>query len=353
MLRIGIIGCGKITQVRHAPEYAENPACELAAFYDFIPERAKSMAEEYGGQAYASIDELLDSGLDAVSVCVANADHAAVTIKALKRNLHVLCEKPMATTLADCEAMAQAAKDAKRTLMIGHNQRLTKAHTEARKRIEAGEIGKILSFHTTFGHPGPEGWTGQKNSWFFDKNRAAFGALADLGIHKTDLLHYLLGEPIISVQAMFCTLDKKYPDGSPVAVDDNAFCIYGTQSGATGQMHVSWTFYGPEDNSTILYGTEGIIRCYADPVYSLIIEHKDGRAQKLELDELTSNEKQTTGGRTNTGVIDTFVRSVETGKPSVCDVSEAIQSMRVIFAAERAARETCAVQINHQGGTQG
>ena len=346
MLRIGIIGCGKITQVRHAPEYAENPDCELAAFYDFIPERAQSMVKEYGGKAYVSVDELLDSGLDAVSVCVANADHAAVTIKALKKKLHVLCEKPMATTLGDCDDMLEAAVDAGRILMLGHNQRLAQAHVEARKRVEAGEIGKIISFHTTFGHPGPEGWTGQKNSWFFDKKRAAFGALADLGIHKTDLLQYLLGEAITAVKATFCTLDKKYPDGSPITVDDNAFCIYRTRSGATGQMHVSWTFYGPEDNSTVLYGTRGIIRCYADPEYSLIIEHMDGRVEKMALDQMTSNEEQTTGGRTSTGVIDTFVQSVLTGEKSVCDAQEAIQAMRVIFAAERSAQNNCEIEIN-------
>ena len=77
MLRIGIIGCGKITQVRHAPEYSENPQCRLTAFYDFVPERAAEMAKLYGGQTYNSVDALLNSGVDAVSVCVANADHAA------------------------------------------------------------------------------------------------------------------------------------------------------------------------------------------------------------------------------------------------------------------------------------
>ena len=346
MLRIGIIGCGKITQVRHAPEYAENPDCELAAFYDFIPELAEEMVKEYGGTAYASVEALLDSGLDAVSVCVANADHAAVTLKALAKGLHVLCEKPMATTLQDCESMAKAAAESGRVLMLGHNQRLNKAHMEAQKRIEAGEIGKVISFHTTFGHPGPESWTGLKNSWFFDKSRAVFGALADLGIHKTDLLHYLIGEPITAVKATFCTLDKKYPDGTPINVDDNAFAIYRTKSGATGQMHVSWTFYGPEDNSTVIYGTQGIIRCYADPVYSLMVEHRDGTVEKLALDEMTSNEKQMTGGRTSTGIVDAFVHSVLTGEKSVCDVTEAIQSMRVIFAAERSAQEDREIAID-------
>ena len=339
MLRIGIIGCGKITQVRHAPEYAENPDCRITAFYDFLPERAQDMVKLYGGQAYDNVDALLDSGVDAVSVCVANADHAAVTIKALEKGVHVLCEKPMATTLSDCEAMASTAQKMHLTLMLGHNQRLSKAHVEARRRIQAGEIGQILSFHTTFGHSGPEGWTGQKNSWFFDKSRAAFGALADLGIHKTDLIQYLLDEPIVSVKATFKTLDKKYPDGTPIDVDDNAFCIYRTRSGATGQMHVSWTFYGEEDNSTILYGTKGILRCYANPNYSLILEHHSGETEKLVLDELTSNKKQTTGMRVSTGVIDAFVHSVLTGEKSVCDAQEALKAMRVVFAAERSALE--------------
>jgi predicted dehydrogenase len=345
MLNIGIIGCGKITQVRHAPEYAENPQCRLTAFYDFMPERAQEMAKIYGGKAYDSVDALLDGDVDAVSVCVANADHASVTLKALGKGKHVLCEKPMATTLADCEAMARAAEEHGRTLMLGHNQRLAKAHAEARRRVEAGEIGRVISFRSTFGHTGPEGWTGQKNSWFFDPKRAVFGALADLGIHKTDLLQYLLGEPIVSVKATFRTLDKKYPDGSPVDVDDNAFCIYRTRSGATGQMHVSWTFYGEEDNSTVLYGTKGILRCYADPAYSLIVEHPGGETERFALDALTTNREQTAGGRTTTGVIDTFVHSVLTGEKSVCDAREALRSMRVIFAAQRSALEDREIAI--------
>ena len=156
MLKIGIIGCGKITQVRHAPEYAENPDCELAAFYDFIPERAEEMVKEYGGTAYASVEALLDSGLDAVSVCVANADHAAVTLKALAKGLHVLCEKPMATTLQDCESMAKAAAESGRVLMLGHNQRPQQGAYGSAKayRSRRDRQGHQLSHHIWASRPG-------------------------------------------------------------------------------------------------------------------------------------------------------------------------------------------------------
>jgi len=340
MLKIGVIGCGKITQVRHAPEYDENPNCQLVAWYDAIPERAEEMAKLYGGKVCQSVEELLKEDLDAVSVCVANADHASVAIKALEAGCHVLCEKPMATTLEDCIAMAETSRRTGKRLMLGHNQRYAKSHVKAREMIEAGEVGRIVSFRTSFAHPGPENWIGSANSWFFDRNRAAFGAMADLGIHKTDLLHYLLGESIVSVSATMGVVDKTYPDGSPISVDDNALCIYRTESGALGQMHVSWTNYGEEDNSTILFGTKGKLRLYDDPEYSVIFEPRDGsEATKLVIDEMTSNKKQTSGGRTSTGVIDAFVDSILTGKPTVAEADEALKAMRVIFAADRSARE--------------
>lgn len=347
MLNIGIIGCGKITQVRHAPEYAENGQCRLTAWYDALPGRAQAMADEFGGTAYDSMEALLASGVDAVSVCTANADHASAAIAALKAGCHVLCEKPMATTLADCLAMQEAAQKSGKRLLIGHNQRLARAHVEARRRIEDGEIGRVVGFHTMFGHPGPEGWTGQRNSWFFDKKRAAFGVMADLGVHKTDLLHYLLGERIVEVSAMLATVDKTYPDGTPISVDDNALCIYRTESGAIGQLHVSWTNYGVEDNSTRIYGTEGVLRLYDDPECSLILEKRDGTVERVRLDLLTSNKEQTSGGRTSTGVIDSFVEAIETGATSPLDVGEAIQAMRVIFAAEQSAAKGCSVRVDY------
>lgn len=348
MIKIGILGCGKITQLRHAPEYDENPNCTLAAFFDEQPERAEALALQYGGKACASVDELLGMELDAVSVCVANDAHAALSIRALEAGKHVLCEKPMATTQADCEAMVAAAKANGRFLMIGQNQRLALAHVQARKLIEAGELGRVIAFETHFGHPGPEGWTGQRNSWFFDKKKAAFGAMADLGVHKTDLIHFLLGEPITEVYAEVATLDKTFPDGSPITVDDNAFCIYKTRSGATGTLHVSWTFYGQENNATILYGEKGILRCYDDPSYSLVFERKDGTTVNFELDRMASNKDQNEGGRTNTGVIDHFVEAILTDTPPALSGEEVVRAMRVIFAAERSAETGQKVTVQQE-----
>ena len=345
MLKIGIIGCGKITEVRHAPEYAENPNCQLVAFFDVVPERAKALAEQYGGVAYDSIEALLASDVDAVSVCVANAYHAQASIQALKAGKHVLCEKPMATTPEDCEAMVAAAKAAGKFLMIGQNQRLAKAHVKAREIIASGEMGKVITFETHFAHPGPEGWTGVRDSWFFDKKVASFGVMADLGVHKTDLIHYLTGKKIVRTSAVLATLNKTFSDGRPITVDDNAYAIYTMEDGVVGTMHVSWTNYGNENNSTKMYMEGGVLRMYDDPMYSLIGEKRDGEVIPYELDLLTSNKEQTSGGRTSTGVIDAFVESIITNTPPAISGESAMHAMKVVFANEQSAQLGKAVDV--------
>lgn len=337
MIKVGIIGCGKITEVRHAPEYSENPNCEIAGFFDMVTEKAEALVKQYGGKVFRSVEELLSSDVDAVSVCVANRFHAEISIQALKAGKHVLCEKPMATTEEDCEAMVAAANETGKYLMIGLNQRLAKAHIKAKEILDSGEMGRVLTFETHFSHPGPEGWTGSANSWFFDKKTAQFGVMADLGVHKTDLICYLIGKKIVKTSAMLTTVDKRYPDGKLVDVDDTSIALYTLESGALGTMNVSWINYGTEDNSTKLYCQNGVIRMYDDPRYSLIVEKKDGTVIPYELDKLVSNKEQTSGSRTTTGIIDAFVDAVVNKHQPIITGESALHAMKVIFANQRSA----------------
>lgn len=335
MLKIGIIGCGKITEVRHAPEYSENPDCEITALYNPTTEKAAALAQKYGGRVCQSVEELLASDVDAVSVCTANRFHAAMSIQALEAGKHVLCEKPMATTLEDCLNMVAAAEKQGLNLSIGLNQRLARAHVKAKELLDSGEMGEVLTFETHFSHPGPEGWTGKADSWFFDKKTASFGVMADLGVHKTDLICYLTDQKIVRTAAVLSTVDKRYPDGSLIDVDDNAMALYTLESGVTGIMKVSWTNYGTEDNSTKIYCKNGVVRMYDDPRYSLIVEKRDGTVVPYELDKLTSNKEQTTGGRTSTGVIDEFVSSILEKRESRLSGKSALTAMKVLFANQR------------------
>ena len=296
MVKAAIIGCGKIAQVRHIPEYLEHQAVNLVGFYDLNEKRAEELAEKYGGKAYGSVEELLaDPQIDAVSICTANHTHAELTIKALKAGKHVLCEKPMAITLEECQRMVECAEENHRKLLIGQNQRLTRTHQMARKLIADGEIGNVLSFQTSFQHSGPESWSvdAGKNTWFFQKKAAAMGVMGDLGIHKTDLI-----------------------------------CIYQMRHGAVGTMRASWVCYGQEDNSTIIYGSDGVMKIYCDPRYSLQIEKKDGEHILYEIDKIQTNADQT-----SSGVITEFIRSIEEDTASVLDGKQIVNSMKGVFAA--------------------
>lgn len=331
MFKIGIIGCGKISQVRHIPEYADHPDAELCGYYDLNTDRAEELAARYGGTVYGSYEELLNNKeIDAVSVCVANEDHAKITIAALQAGKHVLCEKPMAMSLAECEAMVKTAKEEGRFLMVGHNQILAKAHAKARELVKSGLIGEIVTFKTNFGHSGPETWSIDPgaNVWFFDKKRAIMGAMADLGIHKTDLVQYLTGSRVAEVIAFLGTLDKKYANGEPIGVDDNAICIYHMENGAVGTMTASWTCYGAEDNSTILYGTKGAMKIYSDPAHSIVVELKGGERISYDIDKIQTNDNQT-----KSGVIDLFMESLVTNTPPEISGEEALAAMKAVFAA--------------------
>ena len=343
MIKIGIIGCGKIAQVRHIPEYAENPDAKLAAFFSPNRARAQEQADKYGGKVYDTAEALLaDPDIDAVSICAANYAHAELSIQALNAGKHVLCEKPMATTLADCEAMVECAKKNGKFLMIGHNQRLAKAHMEAKRLIDAGLIGDIITFRTSFGHGGPETWAIKpgKDTWFFDKSKAAMGVMADLGVHKTDLIQYLTGQRVVRTTARLVTLDKRGEDGELIGVDDNAVCIYEMSGGAFGTMTASWTYYGAEDNSTVLYGTKGIMRIYDDPAHSIVVKLADGQEQVYDVEQIQTNDNQT-----KSGVIDLWVDCLKNNRAPEISGESALCAMRAVFASIASSQTGKAVEI--------
>ncbi len=325
-LGVAIIGSGSIATHRHAPEYASRSDVEILAFVDRVPERAEKLAKKYGGKAFQKYQDALElKGVDAVSVCTPNAFHAPITIAALNAGKHTLCEKPMATSDDEAKAMIAASEKAGKFLMIGHNQRLMPLHVKARKLLDAGVIGKVITFRTSFAHPGPESWSIEgATGWFFDKKQAFVGSMGDLGVHKADLLRFLLGEEIVEVASMVEHLHKPMGD-----VDDNAVCILRTASGALGTLTSSWTHNPGEDNTTTLYGSEGIMRLGSDPRFSVVVELASGEKQFFEVGKIQTNES---GGPSDTGVIRAFVESIQTKTAPIISGEEGRRALGVILA---------------------
>lgn len=340
-VRVGIIGCGAIAQRRHVPETVLEAKAQLVAVADPNLERAQSVARQYSQPnkpvtAFADYREMLASAeLDAVVVCSPNAFHAPQTIAALSAGKHVLVEKPMAGNLAEAKAMLAAAKKAKKFLMVGQNQRLMPPHAKAKQILDTGKLGRPLVFRTVFHHGGPEYWSlDGKQSWFFDPKQAVMGVCGDLGVHKADLMRYLLGEEIVEVAGFLGTLDKTDAKGKPAKVDDNAFMTMRTKSGVLGTMTISWTNYGKmEDNSTLIFCEKGVLKIGADKEFGVIIHHNNGKVENIKTGAIATNTKQTVSG-----IMSAFIKSITTNTPPIIDGSEGYKSLAVICAALESAK---------------
>ncbi|WHY21399.1 Gfo/Idh/MocA family oxidoreductase [Paenibacillus sp. G2S3] len=324
-IKVAVIGCGTISKKRHIPEYAANPNVELVAFCDLVLERAEVYAQQYGGRAYTSYEEMLKAEKpDAVSVCTPNVLHAPCAIAVANAGAHVLVEKPMATNTPDALAMIEAARKNGVFLMAGQNQRLMPPHQKAKEILQTGKMGKVISFRTSFGHPGPERWSiDGRDSWFFRKEEAIMGAMGDLGVHKADLIRWLLGDEVAEVAAFVNTLHKEGTD-----VDDNATCILRMKSGTVGTLVASWTYYKGGDNSTVLWCENGVMHIGTHPVDQVIVELRDGSVEKYQVGAMATNEKQVPSG-----IMDAFVESIVTNTPPSISGEEGLKSLEVILAA--------------------
>ncbi|MED3550045.1 Gfo/Idh/MocA family oxidoreductase [Cytobacillus praedii] len=327
-IKVGIIGCGSIAKFRHAPEYKANLHVEEMVFYDRNVERAKELAMEFGGRAVKTVEELFtDPTITAISDCSSNEVHHINTSNALLSGKHVLCEKPLAINVELAEEIIEAERKSGMKLMIDHNQRFTKAHQKAKEILDNKKLGEVLTFKTSFGHQGPENWGVDKSNatWFFKKDRSYSGVAGDLGIHKIDLIHYLLADEIEEVHAFHGALDKVGETGKPIEVCDNVVCALKTKKGRLGTASFSWTYYGSEDNSTTIYCQDGIIKIYQDPEAQLIIEKKDGTIIKYELEPIQTNDNQT-----NSGVIDAFIDCIIHDQEPPVTSNQALACLKVI-----------------------
>ena len=173
-------------------------------------------------------------------------------------------------------------------------------------------------------------------SIFWTPDPAAAGIRALEG----DLIDFLTEQTVVKTTAQVSTLDKRGPDGELIGVDDNAFCIYEMSGGIMGTMTVSWTYYGAEDNSTILYGEKGIMRIYDDPAHSIVVTLADGTKISYDVEKIQTNDNQT-----KSGVIDMWMDCLTTNTPPVISGESALAAMRAVFASIRSSELGQAVEI--------
>ena len=246
-LRIGVIGLGWFGEI-HCETIVGVPELELTALCTRTPERLAGLAERFGvSTTYRDYRELLaDPEIDAVSICTMWDQHTEPAIAALEAGKHVFLEKPMASTVADCDAILAAAAKAEGILLVGHICRFNPRYRMAKQAIEEGAIGRIVSLSSRRNIPAA--WTPE----ILNK----IGPIVGDAIHDTDLMLWFTGERIASAYAQ--TVDVrglKHPDIGQT--------MYRFASGATATLETVWcmpekTPFDIDERMTII-GTEGFL----------------------------------------------------------------------------------------------
>ncbi len=203
MQRVAIVGCGFMGRM-HANVYGILPNAQLVAVVDHRPEALEKFAAEFGCRGYATLDEALGE-VDVIDICLPTDLHGEFTVQAARAGKDVFCEKPMARTVEQAEAMRRACQEAGVRLMIGHCIRFWSEYALLKEMINDRRYGRLLSINLTRFGEFPS-WS--SGNWLADEARAGGGVL-DMHIHDTDYAHYALGEPDEMVS--FGTVDERGP----------------------------------------------------------------------------------------------------------------------------------------------
>lgn len=203
MLRIGLVGVGFMGRM-HANVYSLLDKANLVACVSKHEDSRTKFASDFGIKAYASMEEMIDAeSLDAVDICLPTYLHRDFTVRALNAGVHVMCEKPMALTLEDADAMIAAADSSGKSLMIGHCIRFWPEYAALKQLVDAGSLGRLLSLNLTRFGAFPS-WSAE--NWLANPALAGGGVL-DMHIHDTDFAHYVLGSP--ETQSSWGTVDDR------------------------------------------------------------------------------------------------------------------------------------------------
>jgi len=282
LTRIGIAGCGKIAEVSHIPGLNKVKGIKITALLDADPQRAEHLQKNLAPEAavYHDLDTFLESGLDAISICTPNHLHCPMTLAALNRGLHVLCEKPIAGTYADANKMVAAADANQCVLQINHSLRYDPSYAMIARLVHEGAIGPLQHIRCIrAGGSLPNHSWSPGADWFVSK-QAHGGLLLDIGIHMIDVMRWLGGEVDRVAGALQCRTPQ-------IEVPDNVQALLTFKNGCTGCLELSWTLpIGA--NQLEVYGTLGRIRMgMSDPPLELTT-FRDGESITTHPDVATS-----------------------------------------------------------------
>lgn len=337
-IKLGMIGSGHISN-RYLEQAAEMEGVQVAATYSRHLENAEKKAAAYGIPAWYDDYRLMmdNEELDAVVVTTPHSMHAEPVLAALERGVHVLNEKPMATTFEDCKRMVSLA-EANGLIFMSLPFDLNPTFLAASEFINEKYIGKITGAEAQLSLPGP--W---RDNWYYNKSIAHGGAVLDCLAYPVSRLIGLLG-PAESVMAEVNTLipNRLVGDGNKVNsdVDDNVTLILQFASGQHAVIRSLWGM-SFKQNNTLIYGRKGTV-ALNDCGYPLVVQTLGEALPDAEQVNWRGNEDcyvphRRISEQKNESVIAHFVRCLRTGKQPVQSGKQQLHVHEILFGAYQSA----------------
>ncbi|CAN5258665.1 Gfo/Idh/MocA family oxidoreductase [soil metagenome] len=325
-----IVGLGYYGLNVILPQFVNCEHSRVTALVSGDRTKALATAARYGVPersvySYETFDQIRDNpDVDVVYVILPNSMHAEFTIRAARAGKHVMCEKPMAVSVAQCEAMIAACKAAGRKLMIGYRCHFEPYNLEAMRLARAGAAGKVRYVLSEHGFV-----QGDPSKWRLKKALAGGGSLMDMGVYSLQAARYMTGEEPIAVTARESTdrADPRFHE-----VEDMIEWTLAFPSGAIGQC---LSTYSAAQNHILLMGDKGRIELEPATRYSgnHLWMGKDGREQEI------ASPPPGPGQTQFAGQLDHLALSIRAGTEPIVSGEEGLRDMRIVEAIYRSARE--------------
>lgn len=252
-VKLGIVGCGEAWRI-HSNACKSNPKIKLMSIYDADKRKSKINAKKFKLTAFPTYEKFLNSDIDAILLMMPHYLHEEMVITAAEAGKHILCEKPMATTLEGCDKMIKATKKASVKFMIAENHRFLPAHKYIMEAVQNGLIGNVFLVRSYEGVNEIPALLDPK-SWKGHLIMAGGGCLMDMGAHKFATLNWILND---EVESAYCWLTKQCTSLNEKA-EDNAMIFLKYKNKVIAEIVVSFCVVTPPTNSLEIYGTKGTI----------------------------------------------------------------------------------------------
>lgn len=330
-MKIGILSFAHL----HAHSYADClnalPNVTLAGIYDADETRGREMAATYSTTYFAQIASLLDEGVDGIIICSENVYHRSMVDIVAERIKYILCEKPIATTLENAQAMIDVCKEHGAKLQIAFPVRFSPPIQSLKTMLDDGALGNVIAASCTNHGRMPGGW-------FIEKEHSGGGAVIDHTVHVIDLLRWFWNTEVTEVYAEIGS-SLLHPD---LGIDDAGMLSFKLANGVYGTLDTSWSrppnYPTWGDVKLELLGEKGIVKVDAFSQHLTMTSEKTGGTQHLGW-----------GSNHDMGLVKDFLEMIETGREPSITGEDGLKSLEVALAAYQSAQKKEVVTLGSGG----